>query len=96
MSSTIYKGYSAHVEFDPEDKIFVGRIAGINDVVGFHADTVEGLKAAFREAVDAYIEACSRTGKPPEKPSLAHAFDLLCEVPQFEREDAPPQERNGL
>ncbi len=32
-----------------------------------------------------------------EKPKdLARAFELLCELPDFEREDAPPQEREGL
>ena len=32
-----------------------------------------------------------------EKPrNLARAFDLLCDLPDFERDDAPPQEREGL
>jgi antitoxin VapB len=32
-----------------------------------------------------------------EKPeSLARAFELLCELPEIERSDAPPQEREGL
>jgi len=32
-----------------------------------------------------------------EKPSnLTRAFDLLCDLPDVERDDAPPQERNGL
>jgi antitoxin VapB len=32
-----------------------------------------------------------------ERPrSLARAFDLLCDLPDFERDDAPPQEREGL
>ncbi len=63
-----YRGYKAKIEFDAEDEIFVGHLAGINDVVGFHADTVDGLKAAFREAVEGYIEVCGKAGKPPEKP----------------------------
>lgn len=63
----IYKGYRALVEFDAEDEIFAGRILGINDVVGFHGDTVEGLKAAFHEAVDDYVEACKKIGEVPEK-----------------------------
>ncbi len=63
-----YKGYTARVEFDAEDEIFVGRLAGVNDVVGFHADTVEGLKAAFHEAVDDYLATCQKAGKSPEKP----------------------------
>lgn len=63
-----YKGYSARVEFDSEDEIFFGKIAGINDVVGFHADTVVGLKEAFHEAVDDYLETCATVGKEPQKP----------------------------
>jgi predicted HicB family RNase H-like nuclease len=63
-----HKGYSARVEFDSEDEIFFGKIAGINDVVGFHADTVVGLKEAFHKAVDDYLETCATVGKQPQKP----------------------------
>jgi predicted HicB family RNase H-like nuclease len=63
-----HKGYSARVEFDDEDGIFFGQIAGLRDGVGFHADTVEGLRAAFREAVDDYLDTCARIGKDPNKP----------------------------
>lgn len=42
MTAVAYKGHFAHVEFDAEDEIFTGRLAGINDVVGFQADSVEG------------------------------------------------------
>ena len=32
-----------------------------------------------------------------EKPkNLARAFELLCDLPDVEREDGPPQEREGL
>ena len=68
MNALSHKGYMARVEFDAEDEIFTGRIAGINDVIGFHADTVEALKAAFHEAVEDYIAACAKAGKPPERP----------------------------
>ena len=62
MTAISYKGHFANVEFDAEDEIFTGRLAGVNDVVGFHADTVENLKAAFREAVDDYIDTCGKAG----------------------------------
>lgn len=68
MSVLAYKGHLARIEFDPEDMIFVGRLAGINDVVGFHAKSVDELTAAFHDAVDEYVEACAKIGKPPEKP----------------------------
>ena len=63
-----YKGYSARVEFDAEDGILFGQIAGIRDGVGFHAEGVEGLRVAFQEAVDDYLETCARIGKEPQKP----------------------------
>lgn len=69
MSSAMtYKGYSARVEYDADDEILFGRIAGITDGVGFHADNVPELKAAFEEAVDDYIETCAKVGKLPQKP----------------------------
>jgi len=68
VSAITYKGYSARVEFDDEDGVFVGRLAGIKDVIGFHADSVDGLREAFREAVDDYVATCERVGKTPEKP----------------------------
>jgi predicted HicB family RNase H-like nuclease len=63
-----YKGYAAVVDFDAEDEVFAGRLAGIGDIVGFHAETVAGLKAAFREAVDDYLDVAMKSGKRPEKP----------------------------
>jgi predicted HicB family RNase H-like nuclease len=68
MNVLEYKGYSARVELDPDDECFVGRLAGINDVVGFHGASIKELKAAFREAVDDYVAACRKSGKSPERP----------------------------
>ncbi|BCH20490.1 type II toxin-antitoxin system HicB family antitoxin [Mesorhizobium sp. L-8-3] len=54
----VYKGYAARTEFDAEDEIFIGRIAGIHDFVGFHADNVADLITAFHEAVNDCVETC--------------------------------------
>jgi predicted HicB family RNase H-like nuclease len=67
MNAMRYENYSAHIEFDDEDGIFVGRILGVSDRVSFHATDVEGLRAAFHEAVDDYIAACAKIGKSPQK-----------------------------
>ena len=66
-NSMTYKGYAARIEYDDEDGIFVGRLAGIRDGVGFHADSVEELRAAFQEAVDDYVETCTKIGKEPQR-----------------------------
>ena len=68
MSIMSYKSYLARIEFDAEDEIFVGRIANIDDIIGFHAHSVKELKAAFHAAVDDYIETCAKAGKKPDKP----------------------------
>lgn len=68
MSTLNHRGYYARVEFDPEDELFVGRLAGINDVIGFHGEDVAGLKRAFQDAVDDYLATCEAVGKAPDKP----------------------------
>ena len=78
MNMLSYRGYSATVEFDCEDMILVGRIAGINDIVGFHADTSAELISAFHAAVDDYLETCARLGKQPEK---AYSGKVMFRVP---------------
>jgi predicted HicB family RNase H-like nuclease len=68
MTNTMsYHGYTARIEYDDADEIFVGHIAGIRDRVGFHADTVADLRDAFHEAVDDYVETCAKIGKEPQK-----------------------------
>ena len=68
MSTMHYNGYAARVEYDDDDGIFFGHLAGIRDGVGFHADTVADLRAAFHEAVDDYVATCAKIGKTPERP----------------------------
>lgn len=63
-----YKGYTAKVEYSDEDECFIGRIAGIRAIVGFHADSVATLKKAFHAAVDNYIVVAKARGELPEKP----------------------------
>ncbi|SDT27159.1 Predicted nuclease of the RNAse H fold, HicB family [Pseudomonas asplenii] len=68
MNVMNYKNYAARIEFSAEDELFVGHIAGIRDVVGFHGESVKELKAAFEEAVDDYLETCAKLGRSPQKP----------------------------
>jgi predicted HicB family RNase H-like nuclease len=63
-----YKGYFAAVEFDPDDRILHGRVAGIKDVVNFFSKTVDGIEMEFHKSVDEYLAYCRRRGEKPEKP----------------------------
>jgi predicted HicB family RNase H-like nuclease len=60
MNTMQYKGYAARIEYSDEDDCFIGHIAGINDIVGFHGDSVTELHAAFEEAVDDYLQTCKK------------------------------------
>jgi predicted HicB family RNase H-like nuclease len=77
-STMTYRGYAARIEYSDDDRCFVGHIAGINDVVGFHAESVNELRAAFEEAVDDYLATCERLGKPPQKP---YSGKLMLRIP---------------
>jgi predicted HicB family RNase H-like nuclease len=63
-----YLGYAAHIEFDAEDRLFIGRVAGIVDIVTFHGESVAELEQAFREAVDGYLAMSEQLGRSPQKP----------------------------
>lgn len=77
-SSMTYKGYAARIEFSAEDDCFVGHIAGIQDVVGFHAESVSELKQAFQESVDDYMHTCEAVNKIPQKP---YSGKLMLRIP---------------
>ncbi len=62
-----YKGYSGSVNYSAEDKVFYGKLEGINDLVNFEADNVKDLEAGFKEAVNDYLQTCAELGKEPEK-----------------------------
>ena len=94
MTNTMnYKGYAARIDYDDGDAIFTGRIAGIRDGVGFHADTVEGLREAFRAAVEDYIETCAKIGKEPQK---TYSGQVMFRVsPEVHRKAAMAAELSG-
>ena len=88
-----HKGYHARVEYDAEDNILVGHIAGIDAIVGFHAKDLKNLEAAFREAVDEYLDHCAKTGKSPQK---AFSGKLMLRVkPSVHARAAVAAERAG-
>ncbi|MCY3841799.1 MAG: type II toxin-antitoxin system HicB family antitoxin [Gammaproteobacteria bacterium] len=95
MTNTMtFKGYSARIEYDDEDGVFIGRIAGIRDGVGFHADTVANLREAFQDAVEDYIETCAKIGKRPQK---AFSGQVMFRVkPEVHRKAALAAELSGM
>src|SRR5690554_2876571 len=70
MTNTMaYRGYVASMSFDAEDKIIVGRVLDIDDIITFHGESVSEFEANFHAVVDDYIAACERLGGTAEKPA---------------------------
>lgn len=78
MNTMTFQGYVALIEYSDEDQCFVGHIAGIHDIVGFHGESVEELRTSFEEAVDDYLEACEKLSRAPQKP---YSGKLMLRVP---------------
>ncbi len=78
MSTMTYRGYAARIEYSDEDGCFIGHIAGIKDIIGFHAESVKELRAAFEEAVNDYLAACEKSGRAPQRP---YSGKLMLRVP---------------
>jgi predicted HicB family RNase H-like nuclease len=64
-----YRGYTASMSFDPDDKIIVGRVLDIDDIIVFHGASVAEFETNLHTVVDDYIAACEGLGGTPEKPA---------------------------
>lgn len=63
-----YKGYSGHVELDPEAGVFHGEVLDLRDVITFQGTSVSEIEQAFRDSIDDYLEFCAARGEEPDKP----------------------------
>lgn len=70
-----YKDYIGSVHFSQEDKVFYGRIEGINDLVTFEGRSVDEFVSAFQEAVEDYAVLCKKAGKSAQK-SYKGSFNI--------------------
>ena len=67
MNTLKYKGYVGSVAYSEPDKVFFGKIEGIDGLVNYEGESVKELTAAFREAVDDYLIFCEEHNCKPEK-----------------------------
>lgn len=61
-NTTAYCGYTASLEFDPDNNILVRRVLDIDDIITFHGESVAEFTQAFHEAVHDYLAACEKLG----------------------------------
>ena len=62
-----YKGYVGSVEFSMEDKLFYGKVQGIQALISFEGQSADELIQDFQNAVDDYLALCKEENILPEK-----------------------------
>lgn len=89
-----YKGYYGKIEYDSEDEVLYGKIEFINDLVTFEAEDIKGIKQAFFDAVDDYLDICERYNKQPNK-SFKGSFNVRIS-PSLHRNISIAALQNGM
>lgn len=67
MNQLKYKGFIGSVSYSHEDRLFFGKIEGINGLVNYEATSVDELNSEFEKAVNEYIEFCKAENIPLRK-----------------------------
>lgn len=76
MKDTLtYKGFIGSVHYNSNDRVFFGKVEGINDLVTFEGTSVDELESAFKFMVDEHIKDCEEEGIPVEK-SYKGSFNI--------------------
>jgi predicted HicB family RNase H-like nuclease len=63
-----YKGYTASVQHNEEEKCLIGEVIGIDHIIFFRGATSEEIYETFKEMIDEYLEDCAEEGIEPNKP----------------------------
>lgn len=63
-----YKNYQGSIEYDEESETLYGKVLHVRDLITYEAETAKGLKNAFHDSVNDYLETCEAEGIEPNKP----------------------------
>ncbi len=56
MKHLKYNGYIGDINYSKEDKLYYGKIQGIDCIVAYEGENIEKLKEDFKEAIQSYEE----------------------------------------
>lgn len=62
-----YKGFIGSVHYASEDRVFYGKIEGVNDLITFEGSNVDDLEEGFQYMVDEHLKDCHKNNIPVEK-----------------------------
>lgn len=90
-----YKGYVAgRIDFDDEDGVFSGVVAGLRDVIHFEGTNAAELLESFRGGIDEYLAVCAEKGRTPDKPYSGKM--LIRATPELHRKAALAAAAEGV
>jgi predicted HicB family RNase H-like nuclease len=72
-----YKGYTTSMVYDTEDKIIVGRVQDVDDIISFQGESVAEFESNFHLAIDDYLAAAEELGSAPEKPKPSPIMNVM-------------------
>lgn len=58
-----YKGFVGSVHFSAEDRVFYGKVEGIEDLITFEGSSVDDLESGFHYMVEEHINDCMKEKK---------------------------------
>lgn len=62
-----YKGFIGSVHYAAEDRVFYGKVEGVNDLISFEGSSVDELEEGFKYMIDEHIKDCTVKNIPIEK-----------------------------
>lgn len=68
-----YRGFASTPKYSAEDDMFYGLLDDVDAIVIYDSETAAGLKAAFMEAVDDYLDFCDESMTVPAGRAMALA-----------------------
>lgn len=63
-----YKNYYGSVHFNDQELFFYGKIEFIRALISYEATTAKGIRKAFEDAVNDYLDLCHAKNIEPETP----------------------------
>ena len=62
-----FRNYQGSIEYDAESGTLHGKVLHVRDLITYEAETAKGLKKAFHDSVNDYLETCEAAGIEPDK-----------------------------
>ena len=67
INAMSYKGYTASMVFDAEDKVIVGRVLDIDDIISFHGESVAEFQSNFQAVSYTHLDVYKRQNPRPAR-----------------------------